>query len=384
MITLLISMLAAVAALSAVAAVIFRPSPVRSRIPDSSPVRNIYVISVAAAGLLLVFKDLISGSGFRLTADIALATLPLTALPAVSDGRDRRMFCIAVLSFEALSLALSFLDFSGGAALLPAFHPLAVFLFSVALFLVTFRLHLSGIARPADKVSPLSVSGLLSDVIYLCLLCALLLLSALNSSSPFLYGRGGNAAPAVDCACFAAASAVFVCCLLRRAGSRHFLFLERYEQMVADAMKACIGSKSIRKDRKENLYRNIFGRIEEYFRLESPYLDSDININGVSARVYTNKLYVSRAISECTGSNFCQYVNSYRIKYAMECFRNDPSLKVSDLSAMSGFRTVASYNTAFRRMAGEIPSDWMRRTGSSIRRGKALAGKGLAVAVASD
>ena len=368
MIPFLITLLSAAASSAAVAAVFLKPSSALSMTSGAMPGKDFYLLSVAAAGLLLVFKDIAVGAPSHLVADIALAALPFVVLPSVSGRKDRKLFCIFVLCFEALSLPFPFLKFSGGASAWPALYPFAVFLSAVISFIVLFRLHLAGIGRPADRVSPLSVSALLSDVIYLCLLCVILLLSAMNSSLSALYAHRESAASAVDAAGFAAASALFVCCLFRRAGSRHFLLLEKYEQMVAAAMQNCMGSRTIRKDRKDNLYRTIFGRIEEYFRQESPYLDSDISISGVSERVYTNKLYVSRAISECTGRNFCQYVNSYRIKYAMECFRNNPDLKVSDLSAMSGFHTIASYNTAFRRMVGEIPSDWMRRTGSSIRR----------------
>jgi len=64
----------------------------------------------------------------------------------------------------------------------------------------------------------------------------------------------------------------------------------------------------------------------------------------------------------------------------MDCFRQNPALRVSDLAYMSGFRTVASYNMAFRRVAGEIPSDWMRRTAAVMKRG--VGGLNVAGAVA--
>ena len=133
-------------------------------------------------------------------------------------------------------------------------------------------------------------------------------------------------------------------------------------------MQDCMSSRIIRADRKENLYRSIFSRIEEYFQNESPFLDADLNIAEVSGRIFTNKVYVSRAISECADTNFCQYVNRYRINYALDCFRRNPTLRVSDLAYMSGFHTVASYNMAFRRVVGEIPSDWMRRTVAIMKR----------------
>lgn len=162
------------------------------------------------------------------------------------------------------------------------------------------------------------------------------------------------------------------CALLRRFRGRHLQPLRRWRNSLEKKVESCMGGR--REDRRENLYRSVFGRIEEYFNKENPYLDMELCIANVAERVYTNKVYVSRAISECSGSNFCQYVNGYRIRYAMDCFMRNPALKVTDLSAMSGFRTVASYNMAFRRFVGEVPSEWMRRTGSLIRRSAAKLG----------
>ena len=159
------------------------------------------------------------------------------------------------------------------------------------------------------------------------------------------------------------------CLLLRRFRGRHFPSLWKLKARLTKKVESCMGGG--KEDRRENLYRSVFGRIEEYFREENPYLDMELCIANVAEHVYTNRVYVSRAISECSGSNFCQYVNGYRIRYAMDCFKRNPSLRVTDLSAMSGFRTVASYNMAFRRFVGELPSEWMRRTGSLIRRNAA-------------
>ncbi len=159
------------------------------------------------------------------------------------------------------------------------------------------------------------------------------------------------------------------CSLLRRFRGRRFQSLWKLKADLRKKVNSRMGGRG--EERRENLYRSVFGRIEEYFREENPYLDMELCIANVAEHVYTNRVYVSRAISECSGSNFCQYVNSYRIRYAMDCFRRNPSLKVTDLSAMSGFRTVASYNMAFRRFVGEVPSEWMRRTGSLIRRNAA-------------
>ena len=337
------------------------------------------LIAVISGGILLIVLDLCLGQQDRLAADIAIPALPMTVLPQAADTKEGRQFFRGLIVAEVVAAAASLLCFFGlYPPVLHALRPLGVFFIAVSFFAIFFRHHLARLKSPSDRLTPLSLSSLFSDVIYLFLLGFSLILSAM-SCSVALAGRFPFVA-AVDSVSFVVASSVFICALLRRAGSRRFLFFEKYEKMVSEAVQDCVSSRVIRADRKENLYRSIFSRIEEYFRSESPFLDTDLSIGEVSERIFTNKVYVSRAISECADTNFCQYVNRYRIGYAMDCFRQNPALRVSDLAYMSGFRTVASYNMAFRRVAGEIPSDWMRRTAAVMKRG--VGGLSVAGAVA--
>lgn len=368
MFSTVISLIALSASALTASAVILRPKFLMKRLRLNFFFRKEpEPVAVILGGIILTTLDLCLGQPDRLASDIALAALPMTALPQMSGTRERRQLCRILLVAEAVAAASSLLCFFG---LCPvkahAFRPLAVFFLAFTFFAGFFRRHISRLKNPSDSVSPLSVSALVSDVLYMLLLGFSLIVSVMSCSVAST-GQFPFAA-AVDSISFVVASAVFVCALLRRAGSRRFLFLEKYEKMVSDAMQDCMSSRIIRADRKENLYRSIFSRIEEYFQNESPFLDADLNIAEVSGRIFTNKVYVSRAISECADTNFCQYVNRYRINYALDCFRRNPTLRVSDLAYMSGFHTVASYNMAFRRVVGEIPSDWMRRTVAIMKR----------------
>ena len=380
MFSIVISSIALASAALVSAAVILRPKFLMKRLR-----LNIFfrkepeLIAVISGGILLIVLDLCLGQQDRLAADIAIPTLPMTALPQAADTKEGRQFFLGLIAAEAVAATASLLCFFG--LYLPVLHalrPLGVFFIAVSFFALFFRHHLARLKSPSDRLTPLSLSSLFSDVIYLFLLGFSLILSAMSCSMA-LAGQFPFE-EVVDSVSFVVASFVFICALLRRAGSRRFLFFEKYEKMVSEAVQDCVSSRVIRADRKENLYRSIFSRIEEYFRSESPFLDTDLSIGEVSERIFTNKVYVSRAISECADTNFCQYVNRYRIGYAMDCFRQNPALRVSDLAYMSGFRTVASYNMAFRRVAGEIPSDWMRRTAAIMKRG--VGGLSVAGAVA--
>ncbi len=377
MVSLSLSIIVLSAAALSFLTVLFRPGFVLSRIRLNTFVSGTPIVASAlVVGLLLSALDLILGFHERMAADMSLAVLPLVVLPAGASERDRMRFCLFVLSLGLVSLLCSVACASGWMSGFSAYlHPLSLCFATALSFAGFLACNVSRLRSSPESFAPLSASGVVSDILYICAVVMLLTFSAVSCWMSSVSGGGHRGlTAAIDAGCFAGVGAVFVCSLFRRAGSRHFLFLERFELRLSKEMEACMGDRGIRADRKDNLYRNVFSRIEEYFRSESPYLDMELNIGEVSERVFTNKVYVSRAISECSGSNFCQYVNGYRIRYAMDCFRRNPGLKVSDLSAMSGFRTVASYNMAFRRIVGELPSEWMRRTGGVIRRSAAKLG----------
>jgi AraC-like DNA-binding protein len=148
---------------------------------------------------------------------------------------------------------------------------------------------------------------------------------------------------------------------IRIASDSLFVFYRRHERRIVESMKlapvevAGIGS------RENDVFKDIYERVVEYFEREKPFLNGDLTINEVVSVVFTNKLYISRAISQYTGRNFCQFVNYYRIVHSLELFRQNPSMKISDLALQSGFNSAVSFGMAFNLFMGQKPGDWCRR-----------------------
>ncbi|MBO4917433.1 MAG: helix-turn-helix transcriptional regulator [Bacteroidales bacterium] len=104
----------------------------------------------------------------------------------------------------------------------------------------------------------------------------------------------------------------------------------------------------------------LFERVEEYMRKERPYLDDSFTMTRLATEMMTNKSMLSKTINEKAGKNFCRYVNTYRIQYAVSLMKRDRMLKVSELSMMSGFHSLASFNMAFKLIMNDTPSEYMR------------------------
>lgn len=106
-------------------------------------------------------------------------------------------------------------------------------------------------------------------------------------------------------------------------------------------------------------YKVLYRRMCEIMDENKPYLNPEYTIDDLAKSLYTNRGYLSKMINICTKSNFSLLMNTYRIRYAVELFRQNPKLKVSELSETSGFRNGVTFNTSFKLiMNGLTPGLW--------------------------
>ena len=162
--------------------------------------------------------------------------------------------------------------------------------------------------------------------------------------------------------CYPIFLSLFILALLIRIRDNSVFVLWRvHENRIVESMK--ISNLEIVGDAPgvDILYKSIYDRIMEYFDNNKPYLNNDLTINDVADVVFTNKLYISKAISHYTGRNFCQFVNYHRVYYSIELFRKNPHLKIVEMANQSGFNSAVSFSTAFRLFMSEKPGDWCRR-----------------------
>lgn len=149
-----------------------------------------------------------------------------------------------------------------------------------------------------------------------------------------------------------------------------FMFWRRHERRIVESMKISRTDAPRDSSKVNEIYRDIYSRLVNLFETEKVYLNSELTMNDVVKIIFTNKLYISRAISQFTGKNFCQFVNYYRVSHSIELFRDNPELKVVELASQSGFNSTVSYSMAFRLYMSECPSDWCRKEKLKLSRRK--------------
>ena len=105
----------------------------------------------------------------------------------------------------------------------------------------------------------------------------------------------------------------------------------------------------------------LYDRCCRYMADRKPFLVESFSLNDLANALFTNKVYLSKTINYYSGKNFRSYVNYYRVMYAMELFRRNKALTVSELSALAGFHSSTTFNASFKAVMEESPSTWCAR-----------------------
>ncbi|MEM9363180.1 MAG: helix-turn-helix domain-containing protein [Bacteroidota bacterium] len=121
---------------------------------------------------------------------------------------------------------------------------------------------------------------------------------------------------------------------------------------------------------KRNLDKNqisdlekVAEKIERHMSTESPYLNPDLSISDFSNAIGIHPKVLSQAINNVIGYNFCDYVNSYRIRLAKEKLKKNSkeTLSIKEVMYDTGFNSRSVFNTAFKSKTGITPSEYRKK-----------------------
>ena len=116
------------------------------------------------------------------------------------------------------------------------------------------------------------------------------------------------------------------------------------------------GPVAVAKDPGSN--DELFCNLEKWFQDEKPYLNPELGVSDLSAKLLTNRTYLSAAIKANGMINFNYYVNSYRVREAMEIFIKEPGLRIGEVAFKCGFNSASTFTMAFKAYVNMTPTQW--------------------------
>jgi AraC-like DNA-binding protein len=103
--------------------------------------------------------------------------------------------------------------------------------------------------------------------------------------------------------------------------------------------------------------------IEYQKRLEAAmegmvFLDPELTLPVLAKKIHVPPHHLSQVINQ-NGSNFYEYMNLRRCEYARRMIeRRPPQIKIAEIAFDSGFNSISTFNTTFKRLCGITPSEW--------------------------
>jgi YesN/AraC family two-component response regulator len=113
----------------------------------------------------------------------------------------------------------------------------------------------------------------------------------------------------------------------------------------------------------DELAQKAFELLKEVMAEKNPFTDSNLTLVDLAEMIHIRPYHLSQLINSRTGDNFYVFINSARIKYAAELLK-DPVHKeksILEIIYMSGFNSKSAFNTYFKNIMGETPSNFRKK-----------------------
>ncbi len=104
-------------------------------------------------------------------------------------------------------------------------------------------------------------------------------------------------------------------------------------------------------------HSDISARIDQWIA-EGGYRTSGITLNDLAAQLFTNRTYLSEYINCVYNKNFRDWISDLRIEYAKRLMKEQPQLKVQEISESSGFLSTSHFSRTFSAREGCSPARW--------------------------
>ena len=102
-------------------------------------------------------------------------------------------------------------------------------------------------------------------------------------------------------------------------------------------------------------------RLDQMMRAHRLYADHDLRLNGFARHADMPEYQLRRTINDTLGfRNFNQFVNAYRIEEAKSRLKTERRTPVLTIALDVGFRSISSFNAAFKSTTGVTPTTFRR------------------------
>ncbi|MDF2191636.1 helix-turn-helix transcriptional regulator [Paraflavitalea sp. CAU 1676] len=110
-------------------------------------------------------------------------------------------------------------------------------------------------------------------------------------------------------------------------------------------------------------------RLTQLMSDKKPYLNGNYSLQELAAELDMQPHRLSSFINNVTGKNFNEYLNHQRIAFCLELIAKEETdhLNINGLAALCGFNNRNTFSTAFKKVTGQNPSEFLRNRSDGPR-----------------
>ena len=131
--------------------------------------------------------------------------------------------------------------------------------------------------------------------------------------------------------------------------------IKTIEQIHAQAQEIIFGALAFRDSQTTKQYAGMIRQAQEY--IAQHYMNADLSLNQVAARVSLSPCHFSAVFSQETGTTFKEYLTEIRIKRAKELLRTT-ALRSSEISELIGYHDPHYFSCVFRKSTCLSPKEF--------------------------
>ncbi len=113
----------------------------------------------------------------------------------------------------------------------------------------------------------------------------------------------------------------------------------------------------------EEVLENYSDRLQNYMTAQKPYLDPDLTLRSLAARLEIHPNQLSWLLNYRFNQNFNGFINQFRVQAFKELARDprNAHLTLLGLAYQSGFSSKTVFNTTFKKETGITPRQYMKQ-----------------------
>lgn len=115
--------------------------------------------------------------------------------------------------------------------------------------------------------------------------------------------------------------------------------------------------------------KQLMEKIDLFFEEDKPYLDPSLTVIDVANALHSNRTYISKALNQEKGITFYQYVNRFRIEFAVDLLLLDGKRQTIEAVAKRvGFNSLTTFYYFFKQEKGCTPRQFIKAESEKQKR----------------